>query len=146
MAEILIRHLLFGFIIFTFFIVGGMSMIGEMAQKNPDFATDPSVQQFNVTLDKYADLTSSVKKVETGVGESAEGKGSPGDFGFLNTLITGGYNLLTGLFTSFTFMGEAITGIAAVFALPSWMPVLIGFFITIIVAFGIYTAIFQREI
>ena len=144
MAEILIRHLLFGFIIFTFFIVGGMSMIGEMATKNPEFANDPSVHEFNVTLDKYDDLTRSVKKVKTGVGESSQS--SPGVFGFLNTLITGGYNLLTTLFTSFAFMGEAITGIAAVFALPPFMPILIGMFITIIIAFGIYTAIFQREI
>lgn len=143
MTEILPRHYIIGILMFTFIIVGGVSMFGEFRSVYPSFGTDDEYDQFNRSFNKLTEVTIQINKLESNINSTDP---EPGLFGFLNSLISSAWNTIKLLFSSFDFMDEAFEGLYTMFGVPKWVGNIIMSLITVIISFAIYTAIFQREI
>jgi len=144
MAEILPRHFVYGILVFTFIIVGGTVMMSEFNSVNPDFMDTDKFTEFNNTFNTLEDVTTSVTGLETGI----EGTDvDAGTYGVLGGLINSAWNTLKLMFTSFAFMTTAILGLDTFLpGMPSFIPAIIVLFITVLLAFSIFSAIFQREL
>ena len=143
MSDVLPRHYIIGIIMFTFFIVGGVSMLSMMSSDGAMFAGDAQLQQFNNTFNIQQDISSSVTDLETSVtGADLD----PGPFGMLNALISSSWTSLRLLFSSFGFMNSVFVGLSTVFGIPSWIPALIVLIVTVVIVFAIFGAIFQRNL
>lgn len=143
MSEVLPRHYIIGIIIFTLFIVGGVSMLSEQSSVNPSMLTDDKFQRFNQTFDVMGDVTEEVDDLETSIKSSDPDQGL---FGVLNSLINSAWNTLSLIFDSFSFMDGVWEGTNKIFGIPVWVATLISGLVTILFAFAIWSAIFQREI
>jgi len=143
MAEVLPRHYIMGIVLFTFFIVGGVSLLSMMNDTQSGFTDDPRFDAFNSTFNVMDDVTTEVGDLESGISNTNP---DPGIFGVLNGLISSAWNTLQLLFNSFSFMDSVFGGLTTVFGVPAWIPALIGLMITIVLAFAIYSAIFQTKI
>jgi len=142
MSDILPRHYITGIIVFTFIIVGGVSMLSLMEGGNNNFINDPQFTQFNSTFNVQEDITTSVNNLEASVtGADLD----PGPFGMLNALISSSWTSLRLMFSSYSFMGNVLFGLS-IFGIPAWIPTLIGLMITVILAFAIFGAVFQRNL
>ena len=146
MGATLPRHYLFGIIVFTFIIVGGMSIMSIFDDADSSFASDnPKFEKFNSSFNKYNEVNEKISALQTGV-ESEEGSGTFGDFGVLNSLILKGWTSLSLLGSSFSFMNGVFNSLSTIFGVPVWIPSLIILVISIIVVFSIFSAVFQREV
>ena len=144
MANVKPRDYLIGIIMFTLFIVGGVTMMGILNESNPGFTTDSrTYNNFTDQFNKLNDVTTEVGKLESGItGADTDW----GIFGVLNSLIRSGWNTLTLMFTSFSFMTDVWDGVGHVFGIPASLLGLLGLLVTVLISFAIYSAIFQREI
>ena len=142
MAEI--RDYIIGIIIFTFFIVGGVSVIGMFKDKDASFGTEDKFQQFNSSFSKLDTVTTSVNGIETSITSSDNTQF--GVFGVLNALISTSWNTLKLTFSSFSFMNDIFRATSTVFGVPSWIPAMIILIIVVVIAFAIFSAIFQKEV
>lgn len=143
MSEVLPRHYIIGIIIFTFFIVGGTSMLSLMGAEDAAFAGDEQLQHFNRTFNIQSSITQEVGDLEDSVSQADL---DPGPFGMLNALISSSWTSLALMFDSFSFMNSVLDGLSSVFGVPGWIPILIGLIITVILVFAIFGAIFQRNL
>lgn len=143
MAEILPRNYIFGIIIFTLFIVGGVSMLADLQAADPTFIDAEKYNQFNRTFNKVDELGSSVNNLQSNIENSETDLGF---FGVLNALISSAWNTLKLMFGSFGFMNDVFMGTHEIFGVPAFIISIVFMFITVIIAFSIYSAIFQRDI
>lgn len=131
-----------GIIVFTFFIVSGMTMIMEMKTVKPGFAEEDSFTSFNNTFNKYQDLTTAVNKS----GSFLEQQPQFGVFGGLNALVESAWNTLKLLGTSFSFMNDVFNGLHTVFGIPAFVGGLLILAVVILIVFAILSAIFRLDI
>lgn len=132
-----------GIILFTFIIVGGVSLIAMMQTQNANFATGKDFEDFNQSFNQLDAVTHNVQDLNRSVSNLDT---NPGDFGTLNALIQSGWNTLSLLTSSLSFMNTAFTGMTKVFGVPWWIPTLISAMIIVIIIFAIFAAIFQRQL
>jgi len=143
MPEILPRHYLIGIILFTLFIVGGVSILAEFRNSDAGFGDSDRFNEFNQTFNKLTEVTESTETIEDNI---VNAEVDEGIFGVLNSLISSGWQTFKLLFTSFGFMEDALAGLTTFFGVPAWIVTLIILLVTVVIAFAIYSAIFQREI
>lgn len=143
MPEVLPSHYIVGIILFTLVMVGGVAFLADLNSVDPTFADQDKFQEFNNTFNKMDDVTSNVDSLQSNIEDADTDFGT---FGVLNSLISSGWQTLKLLFSSFGFMTSAYQGISSFFGLPAWVPIFIGMLVTVMLAFAIYAAIFQREI
>lgn len=141
-TETLPRHYITGIIIFTFFIVGGVSMISILGDSDATLTQDTKFQRFNQSFNVMGDVSSSVGDLESGITEADTDFGT---FGVLNALISSAWQSVRLLFSSFGFMTGVWSGMSELFGVPAWVAGLIALLVTVMIAFAIYTLIFQRE-
>ena len=132
---------LLAIIMFTFFIMAGVAMMGEFRKSDVNFMTDTNSKAFNNTFNKYTDLTTSVTNLQTSVTDAGSDWGV---FGVVNALVGSAWNSLRLLFTSFSFMNGVFAGLE-MFGIPSWVGGLATLTVTVILAFAIFSAIFNSE-
>ena len=101
MPEILPRHYIIGIIMFTFFIVGGVSMMGILSDSDSTFTDDEKFTEFNESFNILNDVSDQVENLE---GSITEADTDFGAFGVLNALISSSWQALKLLFTSLGFM------------------------------------------
>lgn len=138
----MIRHIVLSIIVFTMVIVGGVSLITNFAEDNTEFIDNNEFPGFNRTFNRMADLQISVDKLEAATQTPPE----QGLWGFLDGLMRTTVNALKSIFTTFDFIGEIFVGLSIIFPIPVWVGALLTSMITIIIAFGIFTIVTQREI
>jgi hypothetical protein len=143
MADATPRSYVYGMIIFTLVIVGGMSIYATFGHYSPAMTSSTKYIQFNQTFDKYSELNESVGNLQASITESPADLGV---FGVLNGLINTAWNGLKLIFTSFGFMNNAGQGLSDVFGVPAWIPSLLLLTIIVMFAFTIWSAIFQSEL
>jgi len=143
MAEILPRHYLFGVIILMFFVIGGVGIMSEYMAYDNGFDTRNSTTEFNRTFNKIANVEDSIDSLENQIRNDEDA--DFGFFGVLNSLINSAWTALRLMFQSFTFMDAVFEGMTAFFGIPSWIPLIIGLLITVVLVFGIYSLIFQKD-
>lgn len=142
-GAVLPSQYIIGIILFTFVMVAGVAFLAEMNSVDPTFTDDPKMEQFNDTFNKMSDVTSNVDSLQSNIEDADTDFGT---FGVLNSLISSGWQTLKLLFSSFSFMDSAYAGLSTFFGLPAWIPLFIGMLVTVMLAFAIYAAIFQREV
>ena len=129
-------------ILFTFFIMGGVALIGEFRSADPTFMSDPQTVAFNSTFNRYSSLTTSVNSLQSSISDAGN---EWGVFGVLNALIGSAWNALRLLFSSLSFMNAVFLGLG-MFGVPSWVGGLASLVVVVIIAFAIYSAIFRTEV
>jgi len=139
MADTNIRHYIFGIILFTFFIVGGVSVIVNLAVSNPSMVSDDRFVQFNNSFNKMDLVESRVNAIETNVNSTTAGENP------LNNLITGAWQTLRLIGSSFSFMDDVFVATYTLFGIPRWIGNIVMMLITVLFAFVIYGLIFQRD-
>lgn len=143
MSDVLPRHYIVGIIIFTFFIIGGVSLMSMMMPPSINAADTAQFQKFNRTFNVQKDITESVGNLESSVtGADLD----PGPFGMLNALISSSWTSLRLLFSSYSFMDSVFEGLSSIFGVPGWIPALIMLIITVMLVFAIFGAVFQRNL
>lgn len=124
-----------------FFIVGGMAIITELNDGSAQFDTGKS-GEFNRTFNKLSETQTQVSGIESNIKDADTDFGA---FGVLNALISSAWQSLKLMFTSWSFMDSVFEGLTAFFGVPAWIPVIISMFITVTLAFAIYSLIFQKD-
>lgn len=143
MAEILPRHYIIGIVIFTLFIVGGISMISIFNDSDATFADDAKLEQFNESFNVLNNITDEVTDLEDSIVNADTDFGT---YGVLNALISSAWQTLRLTFNSFRFMNNVFSGLSTFLGVPAWITGLIILIVTVMFAFAIYSAIFQRDI
>jgi hypothetical protein len=64
----------------------------------------------------------------------------------LNSLIASAWQSLRLLFSSFGFMDAVFEGVHDLFGVPKWVSGLASLLITVLIAFAIYSAVFQTKV
>lgn len=143
MGETLPRHYLYGIVVFTLFIVGGVFFVTEFSGDGVSSIDSDRTGSFNRTFNKMDSLSSTTSDLRSGVEDAETDFGA---FGVLNSLISGAWNTLKLLFSSLSFMDGVFDGLFTEFGVPAFVGTLIGLLVVLLIAFAIYSAIFQRDI
>ena len=143
MGEVLLRHYLWAILVFTLVIVGGVSMIGILNDSGANFDNNQKFIDFNDSFNRLNEVTASVEGLQSDI-QGAET--DFGAFGVLNALISSSWQSLKLMFNSFSIMNDAYNGLSTVFGLPAWIPALLILAVIILIAFIIYSAIFQTQL
>lgn len=138
MAEGTIRNYIIAVIIFVFFITGTVSLMGILGEHKPSYADD-RYSEFNDTFNVYQQINESVGNIQNDIQNTTTGDN------FLDSLIGGSYTTLRLMFTSLGFMRIVFGGVATFFGVPVWIPTILFMIVTVVIAFAIFRAIFQRE-
>lgn len=129
-------------IVFSFMILGGVSLMGELRKSDATFMTGDNMDRFNDTFNVYNDLSGSIDTLQSSVTSS---QNDWGVLGVLNALIGGAWNGLVMLFRSMAFMNYVFAGLG-LFGVPSWVGGLMSLAVVVIIVFAIWSAIFRSEI
>ena len=143
MGEVKPSHYIIGILVFTLFIVGGVSMISILRQTDDTFASEERFEQFNSTFNVYNDVESKVGQLEDSVTNQEVDLGV---FGVLNALINSAWQTLKLSISSFSFMNAVFLGTHTVFGVPAWVGGLLILAVSVMFVFAIFSAIFQREL
>lgn len=143
MAEVTPRLFIFGFIIFTLLIMGGISIMSEFSKVNPEFINDERFESFNRTFNRYNEVISSGEDLQASIEDANPEKSV---FGVLDSLINSAWGTLKSFFSTFSFMSDAFEGLTSVFGVPYWVSALITTLIVVMLAFAIYSLIFQGKV
>ena len=143
MADATPRSYVYGIIMFTLIVVGGMSIYTRFAAFSPSMVADDKYVSFNESFNKFSALNQSVSGIENSITQSSPEQGL---FGVLNGLVSTAWNGLKMIFSSFSFMSDAGRGLNAVFGIPMWIPNLLLLSVVVMLAFTIWSAIFQSEL
>jgi hypothetical protein len=129
-------------IVFTFIILSGISLMGELRKSDPTYMAGEDVAQFNSTFNTYAELEGSIGSLQASV---TNAQNDWGILGVVGALMGGAWNGLVLLFNSLNFMNLVFLGLG-VFGVPSWVGGLMSFVVIVIIAFAIWSAVFRSEI
>jgi len=143
MAETLPRHFIYAVIVFMIVVGGGVAILSEFQGNDDTYADMGRYQEFNKSFNKQKNITDAVGDVR---GRIVSADTDPGLFGVLNALISSSWTTLIQLFNIFGFMGEALDNVSVFFGVPPWITGLVVLLITVLIAFAIFSAVFQREI
>lgn len=144
MANVLPRHFVYGVILFTLIIVGGVNMLSTLNDHSASLLDrSEHYADFNATFNKFSELNDSVGTL---TGSLTRTNPDVKDGTFLGDLIRGSWNTLKTVGDSFGFVIEGFRGLSSFFGVPAWVPVLLGSLVGIMLVFSIWSAVFQREI
>lgn len=144
MANVLPRHFVYGVILFTLIIVGGVNMLATLNDHSASLLDrSEHYSDFNATFNKFSELNDTVNSLSTSLDSTNP---DVKDGTFLGDLIRGSWNTLKTIRASFGFMNEGFRGLSSFFGMPAWIPALIISLIAIMLVFSIWSAVFQREI
>jgi len=144
MANVLPRHFVYGAILFTLIIVGGVAMLNEFNNNSASLLAETEhYADFNATFNKFNELNDSV---DTLTGSLDKTNPDVKDGTFLGDLIRGSWSTLKTIGTSFEFMSDGFNGLTEFFGVPAWIPALLISLVGIMLVFAIWSAVFQREI
>lgn len=146
MAETLMRHLLYGIIVGTIAIMGVMFMLSELVSDsgNPEFFSNDNLTSLNRTFNKFYELNQSVQNFESGI-QNSRNETQWGVFGVINGIIQSTWSVITGLFTSLGFFKDMLGSLDEYLPIPSWVGGALILIVLVLVGFGIFTIVFQKE-
>ena len=134
-----IQNYMIGIILFIIVISGGVYIIGTFKDSNTSLDTVGEINSFNQSLNKAANITSSVNKLDQQI-QSVNSQ-DVGILGWLNALVGSVYNGLAAIGGTLSFMTIVASETSAIFGIPSFIFPLILLIITVIIGFAIWSAI-----
>lgn len=139
-----IRNYIVGTIIFSFFIVAGVSLLGLMLDSDTTFGDVDKYKEFNSTFNTLAEVNSNVNNLQENV-EGSDASSGFNIFGVIGSLVNSAWSSLKLIISSFGFMTTAFTGMTTFFGVPAFIPQIIGLVVIVILAFALYKALFLRS-
>ena len=144
--RVLPRDYVYGIIIFTMFLVGGVTLLGILGHDKPTFTDSDHFGTFNETAgillrDVYENVEN-INSTITGTGTDGE----VGTFGFLDSLVNRGWNILKLLGNTFSFADKAYYSISSSLGVPSWIVTLSILLVVVVIGFSVLSAIFQKDV
>lgn len=143
-----VQDYIIGVIYLTLIIVGGLAFMSEMRSNSPE-AQISNLDEFNDSFNKYETLQSEVTDLQNSVSTNSTGFFGQ-TFGAIEGLVSGAYNTLGLVFTSFSFVTSTnpsnpgiLYSMHTRYGVPAWFPILLVSIIIIIIVFSIYKAVFQ---
>lgn len=147
MAEGNIKALLISAVFLTMIVMGGVGMMAHFNSYNSDFSgSGKEYSEINSTLNRYSDLTGEVESLSSSQDEGSFWDDLPVT-GLLSTAWNG-VTLLKSTVTIFTGSDEEeglLSAGSRMLGVPSWVGVLFGLVVSIIVVFALWALVFQRE-
>ena len=138
------KHYLYGAILFSVMIIGVVSILTTLnTAEGGNFTSDERFSEFNSTFNIYDDLGTGTTGIKNSIENAPESQF--GVFGVLNSLINTAWQTLKNLFTSFKFVTTGIGGLSTIFGIPVWFTGAIGLLVIVMIAFSIWSAIFQKN-
>ena len=136
-----VKGYLIGVIMFIVVITGGVIAFSSFTAYDSSIDSTNQIGAFNQTFNKAANITTSVTKIQQSVDRASTNGGGP--LGWLNALVGSAYEGLTAISSSMRFVGIVADDTADFFNVPFILPLitLITLVITLIIAFGIWSAI-----
>lgn len=151
MAEVLIRHIIFGVIIMTLVVLSIGTMISTMSnnanQAGSSFLTPNETvrfKDFNKTFNQYDGIMNFKDTTQSAIINPEQGtwKNIWGVFGaFVNVPWT----IFKSLFTSLGFISTIFDGLSDILPIPPYVGAIIFSLISILIAFGIYSVISGKD-
>ena len=137
-----ISKFIIGICIFVFIITAGMTMISTVATENPAITNDPRYSVYNTSFNKLQNISDMSDSIQESITDASTDFGV---FGVINSLINSAWHSLKLTFNSITFFTDSLQSLTSLFGIPSFVIVIITSIITIMIGFGIYSLIFQRN-
>jgi len=139
-----IKNYIVGVLMFTFIIVGGVTILGGIFENDPTFGDAGKYQEFNNTFNVLSDVSTNVNNIQSNV----EGSGASSGFnifGVVGSLINSAWSSLKLIISSFSFMTTAYNGLSTFFGVPAFIPSLIILIVITVLGFALYKALFLRS-
>jgi len=137
------KDYIIGIIVFTFIIVGGISILGTLNHGSGGIISqDSRYNAFNTTFNKYDNVTTQVQDIRSNI---VNADTDFGVFGVLNSLIATTWQGIKLLFSSFGFMDGVFGGLSTMFGIPAWVGGLLILMVVTMIAFAIWAAILQTN-
>lgn len=143
MADATPRTYIYGIIAFVFVISAGIYFVNQFAAENPAMVAGSKYADFQGRFDQYQAVTDELGQIQSGI---TSANTDFGVFGVLNALVSSAWQSLKLLFASLGFMNDAYGGLSTVFGVPAFIPGLIILSVVAMIAFTIWSAIFQSEL
>lgn len=144
LSETTPKHYLYGAILFSVMILGIVSILSSLNEaEGGNIANDERFAEFNSTFNIYDQIDNGTQNVRSSIENAPESQF--GIFGVLNSLINTAWQTLKGLFNSFKFVTVAIGGLSTMFGVPVWVTGAVSLLIIVMIAFSIWSAIFQKN-
>lgn len=135
------RTYLFGIIIFTFIIVGGVTMLNSFESAATTPVATAEFEAFNSNFNRLQKLETEIGNLESKVTNASIDQG---EFGTINSLITTTWQGIKLITINFDFMDASINALnQPPFNIPTWATSLILLLITVMIIFSIIGAILQ---
>lgn len=145
------RDLMFALIAFTALVLGGLGLITEFEGAKSNFSDTPFIddsahfRNFSNTLDQSEALLAQIDTIKAPLSDTV----SWDQFGAFALLETGWrmFKALPSMLLLGTgFVASIFSGVSNYFGVPAWVATLALSFITVMIVFSIFTAVFQREL
>ena len=124
-------------------VVGGVYILGDVVKSGTTTLSAEDIQKFNTSFNMQNDVNKSVSEIQT---QLLNADPEYGKLGGLTALANVAWAGLKSVFTSFAFVTNMLGFITTYFGIPSFITGLLALVIVVIIAFSIYSAIFQREV
>lgn len=141
MAEASIKNIIIALVVMAGVTAGLVGLIASFMPTTMTPADNQMLSGFNETLKQ-----NTISNTVGGITSTFSAEPDFGVLGVLNSLIQAAWNSLRSLVSGLGFVNLMFTNLAAIFGVPTWV-VTTGFtVITVIVAFAIFGAIFQKDL
>lgn len=137
MAETLIRHYVYGSVLFVLFILGGLYIIGDIIDDVPDAVDQGSLEKFNRTFNNFNNINASLGATRDSITGSELDIGSFGT-GSLGAFVNIAWQIVKGFFSVFGFMNDVFDGLESYFGIPYFVPLILSL---LVIALFIFTLI-----
>ena len=141
------RRFIYATLIMMFFVVSGLGIMELFINDIPTIDPNSRYQDYNKTFNHLKDSTDEVGQLRSSIQGSSGNAGEEqfAALGILNTLIGSSWQTIKLLFTSFNFVYIIFNGLEYMWGVPYFIPLILGSFITTILAFGLYKLVFQTD-
>jgi len=135
--------LIMSFGAFVLVIASVTFLLTNVALNNPGSIDVEAMKNFNSTFNKENQYVDSSASIE---GQVKEVTGDEGAFGFLNSIINQGWNIMKQFFSTFSFITQALNGLSAALNVPKFIIDIGVATITFIFVFGILSVVLNWDL
>jgi hypothetical protein len=140
------RDYVIGIIIFTLVVGCSVSIMSIFKADDPTLGSDsPEFASFNSTFNKYNDVNTLTAKWQNDMENVSQDNSA---LGVWDSLISGGWSLISLLGQSLSFMKGIFDSFGSIFGLGDYpfIAALIYMIIIVTIIFAVYSAVFRRDL
>lgn len=138
------KDYIIGIILFTLVVGCCATLMNTLQNEDSSLGTDyPEFNNFNSTFNKYDEIDAQVSVWQSNIENVSQDNSNVGVW---DSLISGGWSMLSLLGNSLSFMKAIFISTASILGVPSWVAALLYMIIIVIIVFSVYSAVFRRDL